>query len=544
MAWGARAYMAAHPNDRWLTERLHKPICDWLQGHVEEWERWRKKGIKQRKKLALVIPRNFGKTVICTKALSLWAHVRNPDLATAIGSEVVTKAQDFLSPIRSLLDGSDPYGWFPWLYGNWYNPDLPWNAGTMVHGARKTVGRSEPSFTTFGIEGGQTGKHPDWGVIDDPLSEEKLRDAGTWIQTVNTAIAALRPAFRTDSFFVLALTRYRDNDVIGTHVAADGVRSWTGMPTNDAKLKPRPDGEWDVYFLQSYDESGESIFPEMWPTPQLKSYEASRPVEFASQMMNEPGSGEHMPLTSEQIDQMWINRVDLPSQLRLTIHTDTALKSDATMGRGDETVIQVWGHDPRGNGDVYFLEGYGSNKWRIEDFLDKLVALVQGYRNRGRRIICMTDDKQMMGKSGTYTNLLTSWFNGAGLPCPPLIELVRQGTRKVNRIREAAGFWVDGHVKLVRDAPGVDILIRQMLRIGVSAHDDWADAAADVFADRVYRPMLNPTNTGSEGGFPVQPGDYELGRRSGISQSEMLDMYDLQNQEWVQTVFDREEWQR
>ena len=536
--------MEAHPNDRWLTERLHKPVCDWLQGHVEEWERWRKKGIKKRKKIALVIPRNFGKTVICTKALSLWAHVRNPDLATCIGSEVSTKAQDFLAPIRSLLEGDDPHGWFTWLYGNWHNPDLTWNNGTIVHGARKSIGRSEPSFTTFGIEGGQTGKHPDWGVIDDPLSEEKIRDAGTWLQTVNQAIAALRPAFRTDSFFVLALTRYRDNDVIGTHVVADGVRSWTGMPSTDPRLQVREDGEWDVYFLQSYDKEGQSIFPEMWPTEQLKAYETSRPVEFASQMMNEPGSGEHMPLTSEQIDQMWINPQDLPSQMKITIHTDTAFKSEKTVGKGDESVIEVWGHDPRGNGDVYFLEGYGNDSWRIEEFLDKLVSLVQGYKARGKRVTCITDDKLQMGKTGAYTNLLRSWFNGAGLVCPPLVELPRQGSRKINRIREAAGFWVDGHVKIVRGAPGAAKLINQMLRIGVSSFDDWADAAADVFAEQVYRPMLNVVeyDVGS-GEFPVQPGDEILGRRAGMSNAEVLDIYDLQHGEYVQTVFEREEWQ-
>ena len=73
---------------------------------------------------------------------------------------------------------------------------------------------------------------------------------------------------------------------------------------------------------------------------------------------------------------------------------------------------------------------------------------------------------------------------------PPLIMLARQGTRKVERITEAAGYWVDGRVHLLRNAPGVHKLIRQMLQIGVGAHDDWSDCGADVFNAKVYRPMV------------------------------------------------------
>lgn len=512
VAWGADFYMRAHPNEKWFTDRVHKPICRWFQTHVEEWERRRREGEKVRTKLALIIPRSFGKTVTLTKAGSLWAHVRNPDIAACIGSEVVTKAIDFLRPIKSMMDGTDPHGWFAWLYGVWYNPDRLWTHGSVVHAARRTVGRSEPSFTTWGVEQGITGAHPDWGVLDDPLSEDKIKESGTWIATVNQSVAALRPAFRTDSMFMLSLTRYRDNDVAGTYLKLEGVRSWEGHPWKDEAFAPKEDGEWDVYFLQAYGPDGASILPEVWPTQELRKYEKTRPAEFAAQMMNEPGSGEHMELTAEQVAQMWIRADQVPMRMPITLHLDTAFKLNVTRGT-DESVILVFGHDPRGNGDVYYLEGYGSATWRIEEFTDELVRIVQRLKSQGKRVRCITDDREMGGKAGTWINYLRSQFHGAGLVMPPLLQLQRQGTRKIIRIREAAGFWIDGHVHIVEGSPGSEKLINQMVRIGVSAHDDWADAAADVFASEVYKPMLNPARYGEDlGGIPRQPGDEFLGK--------------------------------
>lgn len=532
-AWGARHFMEANPNERWLTERLHKPLCDWLQGHVEDWERRRAAGLKERKKLAVVIPRSYGKTVIATKALSLWTQVRNPNLSTYIGSETVEKAVDFLRPMKAVMDGSDPFSRFAEFYGSWFNPERLWTSRTVIHGARDSMGRSEASFDTWGVEQGITGSHPDFGIFDDPLSEEKLKESGSWLTAVNTSIAALRPAFRTDSMFLLVGTRYRDNDAIGTYLGIEGVKSWTGMACTEEKFMPRPTGEWDVYFLQAFDNKGESTFPEMWPTAELKKYEAARPIEFASQMMNDPASGEHMALTMEQVEQLWVEAKDIPTYLQYSVHMDTAFKTPTRQGRGDENVIEVWGHDMRGTGDVFFIEGYGSNTWRIEDFTDELIRLCQKYKRLGKRIRIMTDEREMGGKATTWESWLRSSFSGAGMVMPPFISLTRSKTKKEIRIREAAGFWVDGHVRLVRGAPGAHRLVQQMVRLGVAAHDDWADAAADVFAPEVYRPMLNPVRQGDndKGAYPRQPGDDILGRR--LNDDDRRKYYDTANGQWV-----------
>jgi hypothetical protein len=63
-------------------------------------------------------------------------------------------------------------------------------------------------------------------------------------------------------------------------------------------------------------------------------------------------------------------------------------------------------------------------------------------------------------------------------------------------------------VWLVREAPGVQELISEMSRIGVSAHDDWADAAADVFHPNVYyATRLMDPGTDTKQAYPVRPYD-------------------------------------
>ena len=122
------------------------------------------------------------------------------------------------------------------------------------------------------MEQGITGHHPDIGVLDDPISEEKLKESGVWLSAVNQSIAALRPAFRADSFFLLVGTRYRDNDPFGVYLSREGIRALHGMQLPDKRLEVKTTGEWDVYFLQAKDSTGSSILQEVHPTDELNKY--------------------------------------------------------------------------------------------------------------------------------------------------------------------------------------------------------------------------------------------------------------------------------
>lgn len=505
VAEGVDSYMHATPRDRWLSAPLHLPLCDWLQSLILSWYHKAELGHLERFLVLVMMPRFTGKTFICTKSSTKWAALLDPNLSQMIGSESLKMAEGFLGPIKEVISGEAQFASFTWLYGNWRSRDRSWVGTEIVHAARTNTALTEPSIRCWGAGTGITSLHPDFGWLDDPLSEDKIRNEGTWLGTVVQSIAGLIPAFRPNSFLGVALTRKRDADVAGTYLYKNGVASWTGMPCPDSRIYEkwlsgplRFKGKWHVYFMQAKDPlSGESVLP-MWSTQALSEYEETQPVEFAQEMMNEPGSGEHMPLTRERVEEdMWIHpdSLEFPNNFSdwpRTFHFDTAFKSQKRVGKGDWSVIVRAAHCPRGTGDIIYEYAVGSNRWKHDDFLARFNELLKASYDENLRVIAVTDEAEIGGKTGLWKSVLLNSVRAANMDFPrgePIL-LNRAGKHKTIRLTEAAGFWVGGHVYLLRGGEGLSTLVNEMCRIGYSSHDDFADAAADAFCNEVYKPML------------------------------------------------------
>lgn len=507
-----------HPSGGWLN-LYHYQLCQMLQEEAERWFVTRLTEEPEEIKILVDAHRGSGKTVVVTKAFGMWLMLRDPNLAIVIDSEKIGKSIEFLGVVKRMYEGKDQHALFTWLYGIWEQED-DWTKAFITHRCR-TANLTEPSFATVSVETGATGYHPDVIITDDPITQEKLKESGVSIDQANTHMDSLVPVLKAGSLQVLVGTPYQDGDVVTSAMSDDGVREVVGLelPKEYAHYL-RPDGAWRCFFLPGRDEDGKRTVPRAWSEKKLIRYERNAPADYSAQIMLRPGTGEHIPLTFDQLKDMYVARKDIPFQLlRYTFHCDTAFKTRKRMAKGDESVILVFGHHPT-NGDVYFVEGHGSNRWRDEDFLDKLVKLVQEYKKKGRKIAWITDEVPIGGKEGAWRTLLKSVFHGAGMWLPPFKELKRPKTKdsKTERITEAAGYWIDGHVHLLRDAPGVLPLMRQMARIGVSKHDDWADAAADCFHPFVYRPVANVSKPGE-----TQPGH---GPRPPLSFEERLQALD------------------
>jgi phage terminase large subunit-like protein len=125
------------------------------------------------------------------------------------------------------------------------------------------------------------------------------------------------------------------------------------------------------------------------------------------------------------------------------------------------------------------------------------VLLLQKYKRLNRKIISVTDEMSP-GKKGANEMMLRSACNAKGLVAPTMIEISRAGKNKHSaRIRPAATYWQDGHVRLLRTAPGLHKLMEQMSRLTPEMpYDDWADAAADVFNPLVYQVMARTKRAG------------------------------------------------
>lgn len=519
-------YVGRNPKLRlWVTPRIHQPLCDWLDHHSREWLDRRSRTMQSDEKeithLLVVLPRNFGKTTIVTQAWTLWLHLQDPDLSTFIGSENLEMAEEWYKPLRTILEGSDSYPRFTELYGNWSSKVL-WSADSLVHAARKAQARKDPSIGTWGVESGLTGSHPDVLVLDDPISYEKMVSVSNWLNYVNDHMDSLTPVINPDGMMVLVGTRYSDGDLLGRAITEQGVRSLAGM-TPPGGVEVRPDGKWHLYFMAARDSAGVPVFPEVWSEKRLKDYERDKNAYYWAQVMNDPSSVEFNPLTRAQAEECWVEPKDVPTNLRYTIHCDTAFKRPDRMGRGDESVIQVWGHTRDGSGEVYFLEGHGSDKWRMEDFLAQLVSICHRYEVRGKRIWAMTDEQEQGGHEGSYELALNAAFNGSNVRHQPRLFILKRGiTKKTPRIVAAASYWAEGYVRVVRGTSGAERLMDQMTRILTSKHDDWSDAAADVFTPDIYQP-LRRSGQEPQPEAPRRPGDEVLKR---LSNQAVIELYD------------------
>lgn len=496
-----------HPKGGWLSESVHRPLCDWFEGHVKEWLRRRASGARGQTNLAILVPREFGKTTLITHAGLIWIGLQDLELSIYLGSETAEKAVKFFQPIPGALEGADEFQRFTTYYGNWKDKKRKWGSDAIVHGLRRGTSNQDPSFGTWGVATGLTGAHPDVLCLDDPTSYDKLSKDSNWLYTVNEHVTSLIPVLKGNGLRIFVGTRYGDGDHFGTQFRKHGCRSVMGMSCPD--VTPRETGIWDLYFLAARDLQGTPTYPEVWDESRLQVSEAESSTKHWAQMMNEPSRGEHVPLTRKDIDKYWVAKKDIPKNLRISMHIDTAFRYNERQTKGDETVIEVWGHD-RTQGDVYYLEGYGSPKWMADQFNAKLVIMLQNLRAQGKWPFILTDEMEIGGKAGMWESAIQTACHAGGIPAPRIMLLNRrsQNKNKLARIVDASNYWKQGKVKLVEGAPGVDRLIDQMLKIGYTEHDDWSDAASDVFHKEVYNPVRLPHNI--EDNQLVRPFDQEL----------------------------------
>ncbi len=529
-AWGTEFYFRSHPDQvRWLVESIHGPYIEWLQHHLLEWKTDCQNGGKDRKFIAVILPRGFGKTVTATKAGAIWTHLDEPDMSTLFCSSSGEFSESILDAVKQVVSGRNEDSWFSWLFGNWEKGAKDWTKTYCNHGYRRSHNISEPSLDRTGVDIGMTGYHHRQHWWDDPIYINKLREGGRYMDSVHEAVDASWNAVQTNGLVVFVLTRYLDGDVAGKHLKDEGVKSWDGMPCPNMTLfskVPMGQGNWNVYFLQTENElTGEPVHPILWDKKKIADAKSRKPEDFACQQQNNPGTGERAPLVESQLPELFMDYKDFRFAVPIesaSVHLDTAFKKLNNIRQGDFNAIGTWLKDARRNGIMYLDTDLlrWSNEWREEDFNDQLIGVLLNLRRRAIRVSHLTDEVEPGGKAGTYKNRLIAITKQAGVRLHPdrILQLNRGGTNKKARIRTSVGHWAENYVRILlhKDMNGKWIippvvleLFNQILRIDAVEHEDIADALADGFIKEIWtQPMMSYFNEAAiEGSTPMQPGD-------------------------------------
>jgi len=490
--------------------RFGKSFIDWLKARNES----KKKGeMAQRtaKKVMFIRPRETMKSTFITEAMPVLASVWDPDISCAISSYKFEKvAQKFGKAARDHWTGDSETSQLVPLFGVFKDPKgkNPWNDGSAEICCR-TRPRPDPTLAVFSVETGGTSGHYDLVILDDPVAQEQVEKyKDRWFEKCWEHYKSLGMITNQDGMFVLVMTRYGEGDLCGLIIEREIEAKVRELDLPDAPEGQLPEdwdnqagwikyahlAGWTVFYdpawegdIRSEDTSDYTLnFPVIWPRERILEALLKDDLFVMAQLQNRPSDRADRMLDQFQIEQTWTDKAPSGCFQDLTIHMDIAWKSGESYmkQRGDYNVIQVWGHD---QGQVYLVWGrYG--KWTQEEFGDNYAdALRWIAAMRGRRARIATLDKTMGGTAGSVTKYLQSVCAQKGLISPPVLELNRGGTKKLDRILAASAFWADGRVHLVRGVQGAKELADQMLNIGYSRHDDMADCAADVFSDEVYR---------------------------------------------------------
>lgn len=485
--FGVKEHCKRTPSDNWLFEPVHKGLCDDLQGCVEEWEVSRQAGRREPMDILVEIPRGYGKSTIGC-ALDIWIQLRNPNLTEVLSSYDERKSVEFLNVIKTYLEGDAAYGWFKELYGIWaprFGEDRDWRRDNFTHMRRTNIGLRDPSFRAASVSKGMTGTRPDVFRLDDPVVKEKLVLEGNWREKAREHLSSSRFAVKSNGLRIVYLTPYSEGDVADKILKDEGVHSFLPHSMEMDKDRWTAGGGWRVFYLTARDHKGRSTLPNVYPLERLEKMERDDPDDFASQMMCDPVSGSHLPFNRGDVEQLWVERVDIPKNLSTSVHCDTSFKHENRKNRGDWNVIQVWGHE-YGTGRVYFLGAKRSREWTGKEYVAHLVETLIELEKEKRWPFVITDEREMGGKGGMVEEFLKGECASRNLRYPNFLYMTRSRISKEVRIKQAVYGWKAGKVKLVRGSLEVESLIYEMTRIGVSKHDDMADAAADVFHPDVY----------------------------------------------------------
>jgi len=485
--FGAAEYCRRSPKDDWVDETIHRAFCNEFERHVRWWMD-RREHDNHRYIILNVWPRKMGKSTTITEAGSLWCSVIDPNLCIGIGSYNDEKAQDFLSVPKTIMEGRASNGLFKELYGTWTTDK--WNESELVHSWRTMPEIRDPSFECCSVKAGSTGSAYDIYFLDDPIPDRSSKDVSTQLQTdVQQAVSHVRkmwPVMKKNALFVINLTRKADNDVAAYAMKKFRVREFadTGCKPREFEYKLDPEkGRVFVNFLSGRDSKGVPTCSKVWSDDEMKDFESRDPANYASEVQNMPAEGSHVSL--KEADIKYVKRKDVPPNLRYVLLGDTAFKED-NVGEGNENAIVQAGLSKDGLGDVYYFWARHSNLWSSKDYYAQLVIAAQELLQRRLSVWCITDEKERGGKAGLFSEAYVNNFRAAGLVAPRLIQFSRAGKSKPARINAAKDYWMRGKVYLVEGGEGLDVLEHQMLRLGYTALDDVADAAADAFHPDVY----------------------------------------------------------
>lgn len=171
----------------------------------------------------ILMPRYSFKSSICTIGFALKRLTKNPNLRILIYSDASTKAEGFLTSIKSHIEGNVKGSKFSSLF-RWFPRDknAKWNQSQIIIAGRTTQ-YSEPSIDTGGQETSFVGKHFDIIIFDDIVSDKNVATKDQMDKTeecYKRSLSLLKPG----GIVLMVGTRWHFGDLYGRIIAENETK--------------------------------------------------------------------------------------------------------------------------------------------------------------------------------------------------------------------------------------------------------------------------------------------------------------------------------
>lgn len=404
-------------------------------------------------RLIINVPPRSGKTEIAVKAFIAWSMGLAPDSEFIHASYSKRLATANAYDIRAMMQHEAYRLIFPWLKlqeDSKAKDEFRTTAGGIVYATG-----AEGTITGYGA----SKMRDNFGgaiIIDDPhkageaTSPVMRQSVIDWYQS--TIQSRLN---KPDGPIIIIMQRLHEEDL-------------SGWLLNGGSGEP-----WEHLVIPARDESGQSFWPEQFPTEMLDRLELTSPYVFAGQYMQRPA-----PLGGGIFKDEWWRFFDaMPPIKYRAIYADTAQK---TKEQNDYSVFQCWGLTQ--DNQMVMLDMV-RGKWEAPELEAMARAFWQKHHSQayhGPLRAFKVEDKV----SGTG---LIQKLKREGIPIVP----IQRNIDKVSRAFDAAPYIQSGNVYLMRSTPHLADFLSEAAVFPNGTHDDMIDATMSAISD-LTAPQATP----------------------------------------------------
>ena len=396
-------------------------------------------------RLIINVPPRSGKTEIAVKSFIAWSMGLSPDSEFIHASYSKRLATANAYDIRAMMQHEAYKLVFPWVKlqdDSKAKDEFRTTAGGIVYATG-----AEGTITGYGASkmrdsfGGAI-------IIDDPhkageaTSPVMRQSVIDWYQ--NTIQSRLN---KPDGPIIIIMQRLHEDDLSG----------WL--------LNGGSGEKWEHLVIPARDESGQSFWPEQFPSEMLDRLELTSPYVFAGQYMQRPA-----PLGGGIFkDEWWRFFEGMPPIKSRSIYADTAQK---TKEQNDYSVLQCWGVTQE---NQLVMLDMVRGKWEAPELETMARAFWQKHHAQtyhGPLRAFKVEDKV----SGTG---LIQKLKREGIPIVP----IQRNVDKVTRAFDAAPYIQSGNVYLLRNVPHLADFLSEAAVFPNGSHDDMIDATMSAISD-------------------------------------------------------------